>query len=85
MLLASLEPKMQNFFRIYMEKTFILHSWKTNEEICVGWNNFRSEGVCDESGTMVWWTDENGINHSAMVKETPEEVNQIMQKSLIRQ
>ena len=68
-----------------MEKTFILHSWKTNEEICVGWNNFRSEGVCDESGTMVWWTDENGINHSAMVKETPEEVNQIMQESLIRQ
>lgn len=68
-----------------MEQRFILHSWKTNEEIYVGWNNFRSEGTKDQPGTMVWWTDEKGVNHSAMVKETPEEVNQIMQKSLTRQ
>lgn len=68
-----------------MEHTFILHSWKTNEEICIGWKNFYSEGTCDESGTMVRWTDENDINHSAMVKESPEEVKQIMQESLKRQ
>lgn len=65
-----------------MVHTFILHSWKTNEEIYVGWNNFRSEGTTEQPGTMVWWTDETGINHSEMVKESPEEVNQIMQKSL---
>lgn len=68
-----------------MVQTFILHSWKTNEEIYVGWNNFRSEGATDQPGTMVWWTDENGINHSAMVNESPEKVNQIMQESLTKQ
>lgn len=68
-----------------MVHTFILHSWKTNEEICVGWNDFRSEGARQQPGTTVWWTDENGISHSAMVQESPEEVNQIMQESLKRQ
>ena len=67
-----------------MVHTFILHSWETNEEISVGWNNFRSEGTIDQPGTMVWWTDEDGINHSAMVKESPKEINQIMQESLTR-
>lgn len=47
-------------------------------------SNFRSEGTTKQPGTMVWWADEDGINHSAMVKESPEEVNQIMQESLSR-
>lgn len=34
-----------------MVHTFILHSWKTNEEIYVGWNNFRSEGTTEQPGT----------------------------------
>lgn len=68
-----------------MVQTFILHSWKTYEEIHVGWNNFRSEGSPKQPGTMVWWTDENGISHSAVVQESPEEVNQIMQDFLKRQ
>ena len=65
-----------------MAHTFILHSWKTNEEICVGWKRFRSEGSLQQPGTTVWWIDDNGINCSATVRETPEEVNQIMQDSL---
>ena len=63
-------------------KTFILHCYKTNEEIHVGYNGFRSYGSKEESPTQVEWLDDEQNKHSATVKETFEEVNEAFKNGL---
>ena len=64
-----------------MASHFILHDWVTNQEIVVGYNGYRHEGSKDSPGTNVWWRDDRGNIQSAFVKESPDEINEIMLKS----
>lgn len=61
-----------------MSHKFTLHDWKTNQEVYVEFNDYSHEGSVGESGTSVWWRDEQGNRHSAFVKESPEQINEIM-------
>ncbi|MDE5566841.1 MAG: hypothetical protein K2J12_00215 [Muribaculaceae bacterium] len=63
-------------------KTFILHCYKTNEEIHVGYNGFRSYGSSADPFTQVEWIDNEQNKHSATVKETFKEVNEAFSNGL---
>lgn len=65
-----------------MKKTFILHEKTTGKSIEISCDEFSSMSEGKGMGTNVWWTDENEEKHSALVNESFEEVNEIMQKSL---
>lgn len=61
-----------------MDLYFILHDWTTNQEILIELNEYRHEGALGSPGTTVWWRDGQGNSRSAFVKESPEEINEIM-------
>lgn len=68
-----------------MKDSFFLHDWKTGKQVLVLWLGFSSEGSPNETGTNIWWTDEHGNKQSAFVRESPEQINEIMQESLKNQ
>ena len=61
-----------------MAYKFTLHDWKTNQEISVEFNDYSHMGSVGEAGTNIWWRDEQGNRHAAFVKESPEQINEIM-------
>ena len=63
---------------------FILHDWVTNQEIVIDYNVYQHEGEEKSPGTNVWWRDDQGNVHSAFVKESPEEIREIMSKTTSR-
>lgn len=63
-------------------KTFILHCYKTNEEIHVGYNGFRSYGSSADNFTQVEWIDDDNNKQSAIVKESFEKVNEAFNNGL---
>ena len=73
-----------------MKNNYIsLHDWKTGELVRVCINQFSSEGsyiyqginIVAQPGTMVWWRDERGDSRSAFVKESTDEINELMENS----
>lgn len=70
--------------------SFTLHHYETNEPIQI---SFVSPGVksnvgptytssSNESGSEVWWNDENNIPHHLKVKETLDEISTIFNDAL---
>ena len=65
-----------------MMTSFILHDWRSGQEIEVDFNEFSYEGSQNQPGSTVWWRDDHGDSRSAFVRETPEEIDEIINQSL---
>lgn len=60
-------------------KKFIFHETKIGDEIIiVGTLDITYQGSEGQPGTHIWWKDENGNPHTAVVRETPGEVREIL-------